>query len=122
MLTPDYEAEGRVWTQREARQRVLKVDKTAGSMVGHVLRRLRAVHEISSSESARNIQGLARCAKKRGIGVCLHVTSARGVRAQIVAAARKIFHARLTRLHYSVTLLDYTARSHCSITLLDYTA
>ena len=91
----DYEREGRVWTQKELRSKVSKLDPGAVSICGGVMKKLRAVHEVNAKQSQYLTQGIAQALQKRGFGIALHMTDAEGIRSQIFAAAKKLYLARL---------------------------
>jgi hypothetical protein len=92
---PEYEREGCCWTEKELRPKVLKLDPGARKLVCKVLRRLRDMHTISGEDSVQIIQGTTIALQDRGWGVCLHESDAQGVRAQVLQASKKLFHARM---------------------------
>ena len=91
----DYEKEGRGWTSKELRKRILKLDPGAAKVTGRLMKRLRSVHEVTTAQSAILSQGLVQCYWRRGIRVALHYTDAEGLRSQVFDAARKLYMARL---------------------------
>ena len=94
-LQVDYEREGRVWTQKEVKSRVTKLDPGAAAICGSVLRRLRAVHKVNAQQSKYLTQGIAQALRQRGFGIALHLTDVEGIRTQIFQAAKKLYLARL---------------------------
>ena len=77
----------------QVKEEIRKYDPGAVQSAGHVLRRLRDVHQIETKTEMQLIQGLARVLTMRGFGVVLHITDASSVRLQVVEIARKRYYA-----------------------------
>ena len=91
----DFELEACSWSVSHLRRRIKVFDRHSARKASHVMRLLRADNECGTEDSARQIQGCARKLSEAGFGVALHTGDAAAVRAQILAAAKKLFVARV---------------------------
>ena len=95
MMQPAFEQDACSWSVSNLRRRISEIDKNSAKRASHVMRLLRQVNECSSADSARQIQGFARKLTESGFGVALHTGDAAAVRAQILAAAQKLYISRV---------------------------
>ena len=95
MMQPAFEQDACSWSVANLRRRISNIDKNSAKRASHVMRMLRQVNECSSDDSARQIQGCARKLTESGFGVALHTGDAAAVRAQILAAAQKLYISRV---------------------------
>ena len=77
---------------QDVRERLLRIDPGAVTIVGLVLHKLRRIHMLDKQTASKLIQGLAVCLHRRGFGVALHTALAPSVREQALELARKKYY------------------------------